>query len=120
VSRKNWNIQFETGKATFSGGAEDQLKKLLNDLVIASGTTVEIHGHTDNQGSPDANMQLSEDRAFAVKAWLEKNAPANFPEGRLKVFAHGQTNPIAPNATADGKAKNRRVEIVLGATNQNS
>jgi OOP family OmpA-OmpF porin len=120
VSRKNWNIQFETGKATFSAGAEDQLKKLLNDLVIASGTTVEIHGHTDNQGAADANMQLSEDRAFAVKAWLEKNAPANFPEGRIKVFAHGQTNPVASNATADGKAKNRRVEIVLGATNQNS
>jgi OOP family OmpA-OmpF porin len=120
VSRKNWNIQFDTGKATFSAGAEDQLKKLLNDLVIASGTTVEIHGHTDNQGAADANMQLSEDRAFAVKAWLEKAAPANFPEGRIKVFAHGQTNPIASNATTDGKAKNRRVEIVLGATNTSS
>jgi outer membrane protein OmpA-like peptidoglycan-associated protein len=120
VSRKNWNIQFDTGKATFSGGAEEQLKKLLNDLVIASGTTVEIHGHTDNQGSSDANMQLSEDRAFAVKAWLEKAAPANFPDGRIKVFAHGQTNPITSNATAEGKAKNRRVEIVLGATNTSS
>jgi OmpA-OmpF porin, OOP family len=120
VSRKNWNIQFDTGKATFSPGAEDQLKKLLNDLVIASGTTVEIHGHTDNQGSAESNKQLSEDRAFAVKAWLEKNAPANFPEGRIKIFAHGDTNPIASNATSDGKAKNRRVEIVLGATSQSS
>ena len=120
VSRKNWNIQFDTGKATFSAGAEDQLKKLLNDLVIASGTTVEIHGHTDNAGNASSNQQLSEDRAFAVKTWLEKNAPANFPEGRIKVFAHGDTNPLASNATADGKAKNRRVEIVLGATSQPS
>ena len=86
--------------------------------MIASGTTVEIHGHTDNAGSPESNMQLSEDRAFAVKAWLEKAAPANFPEGRIKVFAHGQTNPLTSNATAEGKAKNRRVEIVLGATDQ--
>jgi outer membrane protein OmpA-like peptidoglycan-associated protein len=114
VSRKNWNIQFATGMATFSGSAEDQLKQLLDDLVIASGTTVEIHGHTDNQGTPDANMKLSEDRAFAVKAWLEKASPANFPDGRIKVFAHGQMNPLTSNSTPEGNAKNRRVEIVLG------
>ena len=88
--------------------------------MIASGTTVEIHGHTDNQGNPDSNMKLSEDRAFAVKAWLEKNAPANFPEGRVKVFAHGQTNPLTSNSTPAGQAKNRRVEIVLGASNDKS
>jgi OmpA-OmpF porin, OOP family len=115
VSRKNWDIKFDTGKATFGPAAEDTLKHLLNDLVIASGTTVEIHGHTDNQGSPDANMQLSEARAFAVKTWLEKAAPANFPEGRIRIFSHGQTNPVVANSTAAGQAKNRRVEIVLGA-----
>ncbi len=120
VSRKNWNISFDSGKATFGGSAEDTLKKLLNDLVIASGTTVEIHGHTDNAGTADANMKLSEDRAFAVKAWLEKASPANFPEGRIKVFAHGQTNPVTSNSTAEGKAKNRRVEIVLGASDNKS
>ena len=59
-------------------------------------------------------MKLSEDRAFAVKSWLEKQSPTNFPEGRIKVFAHGQTEPVAPNATPEGRAKNRRVEIVLG------
>ncbi|MEO8550126.1 MAG: OmpA family protein [Kofleriaceae bacterium] len=115
VSRKNWDIKFDSGKATFGAAAEDQLKKLLNDLVIASGTTVEIHGHTDNQGNADGNMKLSEERAFAVKAWLEKAAPANFPDGRIKVFAHGQTNPLVANSTPAAQAKNRRVEIVLGA-----
>ena len=114
VSRKNWDITFDTGKATFTATAEDTLK----DLVIAGGTTVEIHGHTDNAGNPDANMKLSEDRAFAVKSWLEKASPANFPEGRIKVFSHGQTNPLTSNSTAEGKAKNRRVEIVLGATDR--
>lgn len=116
VSRKNWDIKFDSGKATFTGAAEGQLKTLLNDLVIASGTTVEIHGHTDNQGNAEANMKLSEDRAFAVQAWLEKASPANFPEGRIKVFAHGQTNPLTSNSTPGGQAKNRRVEIVLGAS----
>ena len=61
-------------------------------------------------------MKLSEERAFAVKKWLEKQSPTNFPEGRVKVFAHGQTEPVAPNTTAEGRAKNRRVEIVLGTS----
>ena len=88
--------------------------RAFNDLVVAGGTLVEIHGHTDNAGSADKNQQLSEARAFAVRSWLEQRSPANFPEGRVKVFAHGATQPLAPNATADGRAKNRRVEIVLG------
>jgi len=118
VSKKNWDIKFDTGKATFTAEAEDTLKKLLNDLVIAGGTTVEIHGHTDNAGNADSNMKLSEDRAFAVKTWLEKQSPSNFPDGRVRIFAHGQTNPVTSNSTADGKAKNRRVEIVLGSTDR--
>jgi hypothetical protein len=46
-ARKNWNIAFESGKASFTPAAEEDLKKLLNDLVIASGTTVEIHHFGD-------------------------------------------------------------------------
>ncbi len=114
VSRRQWNIEFASGKATFTPKAQAELQQLLNDLVIAGGTLVEIHGHTDNQGNPDKNMQLSEDRAFAVKTWLEQQAPANFPKGRVKVFAHGQTEPLEPNSTNEGRARNRRVEIVMG------
>ena len=116
VSRRTWDIQFATGKADFTPATMATLKQLMNDLVVASGTLVEIHGHTDNQGSADANMKLSEDRAFAVKSWLEKQAPSSFPEGRVKVVAHGQTEPVAPNTSDDGRAKNRRVVIVLGTT----
>ncbi|HKA90806.1 MAG TPA: OmpA family protein [Haliangiales bacterium] len=116
VSRKSWDIQFQTGSAQFTPQALEQLKQLLSDLVIAGGTLVEIHGHTDNQGNMDRNMKLSEDRAFAVKKWLEQQSPSNFPEGRVKVFAHGQTQPLESNSTADGRAKNRRVEIVLGTS----
>jgi outer membrane protein OmpA-like peptidoglycan-associated protein len=116
VSRRAWQITFETGSATFTPDAERELETLLRDLLIASGTVVEVHGHTDNVGSLKANMDLSEARAFAVKEWLEKQAPVNFPEGRVRVFAHGQENPVAPNATEAGRAKNRRVEIVIGTT----
>ncbi len=101
----------------FTPATAAALKQLLSDLVVASGTLVEIHGHTDNQGSADANMKLSEDRAFAVKLWLEKQAPSSFPgEGRVKVVAHGQTEPVAPNTTEEGRTKNRRVVIVLGTS----
>jgi OOP family OmpA-OmpF porin len=116
VSKRTWDIQFATGKADFTPATMATLKQLMNDLVVASGTLVEIHGHTDNQGSADANMKLSEDRAFAVKTWLEKQAPSSFPDGRVKVVAHGQTEPVAPNTSEDGRAKNRRVVIVLGTT----
>jgi outer membrane protein OmpA-like peptidoglycan-associated protein len=116
VSKRAWDIQFQTGSATFTKDTAVQLDSLQNDLVVASGTMVEIHGHTDAAGSADANMALSEQRAFAVKKWLEGRAPASFPEGRIKVVAHGQNEPVAPNGTADGRAKNRRVVIVLGTS----
>jgi len=114
VSRKSWDIEFGSGSAEFTPATAATLKALLADLVVASGTLVEIHGHTDNAGNADNNMKLSESRAFAVKTWLEKQAPTSFPEGRVKVIAHGQQEPVAPNNTAEGKAKNRRVVVVLG------
>jgi OOP family OmpA-OmpF porin len=116
VSRRSWQINFDSGRATFTSSAERDLQRLLNDLLVAGGTAVEIHGHTDNVGNPQANMNLSEERAFAVKSWLERQSPVNFPEGRIRVFSHGQENPIAPNSTEEGRAKNRRVDIVLGTT----
>jgi len=114
VSEKSWNIEFETGSANLTPAAKQVLETLFNDLVVAGGLKVEVHGHTDNVGDPAANMGLSEKRAFAIRKWLETKSPSNFPEGRVNVFAHGQTNPVAPNDTPAGRAKNRRVNIVLG------
>jgi OOP family OmpA-OmpF porin len=116
VSRKVWHINFDTGRANFSPGASRQLDMLRRDLLVASGTAVEIHGYTDNQGDPNANLRLSEDRAFAVEKWLEKAAPVNFPKGRVRIFEHGAQNPVASNSSAQGRAENRRVEIVIGTT----
>ena len=75
---------------------------------------VEIHGHTDANGTAEGNMRLSEERAFAVKRWLEQKAPNAFPEGRIRVVAHGQQEPVASNTTSEGRARNRRVVVVLG------
>jgi OmpA-OmpF porin, OOP family len=119
VSRKGWNIGFDSGRATFTPVAQRDLEQLLRDLLVASATLVEVHGHTDSQGTVQSNMALSEERSFAVKTWLEQKAPVNFPQGRIRVFAHGQENPVAPNSTAEGRAKNRRVEIVIGTASGN-
>ena len=119
VSRKSWHITFDTGRATFTADAQHDLEQMLRDLLVAGNTIVEVHGHTDSVGAPEANMSLSEERAFAVKQWLEKQSPVNFPNGRIRVAAHGQQNPVAPNSTAEGRAQNRRVEIVLAASSSN-
>lgn len=115
VSTKAWKINFATGKAVFTPEAEATLQALLDQLLVAGSLAIEVHGHTDNTGSKSVNDQLSEDRAFAVKHWLEAKAPANFPTGRVRVFAHGPSVPVASNGTEAGRAENRRVVIVLGA-----
>ena len=58
MSRKSWHINFDTGKATFTPSAQGELQALLRDLLVAGGTAVEIHGHTDNQGNMDANRSF--------------------------------------------------------------
>lgn len=117
ISKKNWDIKFNSGRASFTPSAESELNKLMRDLLVAGNTTVEIDGHTDNVGNADGNMKLSEARAFAVKKYLESKAPRQFPAGRITVAAFGQTRPLVPNDSEAGRAKNRRVEIKIKATN---
>ena len=114
VGRRNYNITFETGSAEFGPGTEQQLQELFDNLSINS-LAVEVHGHTDNVGSADGNQQLSEDRAMAVKQWLERRSASTFPQGRIRVFAHGSSQPVESNRSTEGRAANRRVEVVIGS-----
>jgi OOP family OmpA-OmpF porin len=114
VSQRAWNIEFNSGQSTFTPAAQKELNQLFDDLVVAGSLKVAVHGHTDNTGDPQKNQQLSEDRAMAVRQWLEAKSASAFPQGRIQVFAHGATEPVASNNTPAGKAQNRRVEIVLG------
>jgi outer membrane protein OmpA-like peptidoglycan-associated protein len=111
VASRTWDIKFRTGSSDFSDTSA--LEELMTVLAIAENTVVEVHGHTDNVGNPDFNRQLSEDRAAAVKTWLNNKAGKTFPSDRIKVIAHGQDNPVASNGTKAGQAQNRRVEIIL-------
>ena len=85
--------------------------------IAVSGLAVQVNGHTDNVGSTTANLQLSRKRAEAVRAWLQANAESGFPEGRIRIRAFGDAQPLADNGSAEGRAKNRRVEIALIRTN---
>jgi outer membrane protein OmpA-like peptidoglycan-associated protein len=73
---------------------------------------VEIQGHTDNQGSPEVNQQLSQMRADAVRAWLVN---AGVESGRLAAKGYGDTHPLVPNLTERHRARNRRVQFMIKA-----
>src|SRR5260370_1330486 len=115
VSKRNWNIEFDTGKATFTAEGERNMYQIKDDLAIAGALFITVNGYTDSVGSRSANLDLSSRRAMAVKEWLQRKAPTTFPENRFRVHAFGDDNPVASNATAEGRAKNRRVEIILSA-----
>jgi OOP family OmpA-OmpF porin len=117
VSRTTLYIQFDTGRATLKPEGKQQLRELADNLSIASGLLVIVHGYTDNTGNPQANVELSKARAEAVKQYLMDLAPSTFPATRFRVAGHGEEDPIAENTTESGRAKNRRVKIVLGNPN---
>lgn len=114
VGKRKYQIQFATGSAKIANGQETVLENLKDELAVASALKVVIHGHTDNTGTAQGNITLSQARANAVKNWLEVTYPEVFPEGRVNAIGHGQNTPVADNSTEDGRAKNRRVEIVTG------
>jgi outer membrane protein OmpA-like peptidoglycan-associated protein len=110
-AKKAVSIEFDTGRATLTSRGIKQLNEVIDNLAV-SGLVVEVRGHTDSVGSAEANQQLSKARAEAVKRYIATNASSTFPENRLRTKGYGDSDPIADNKTADGRAQNRRVEIV--------
>ena len=104
------SIRFESGKSTIQGISFGLLDRLSFALKRCPTATVEIAGHTDSDGSDDANQALSENRANAVRSHLVGNG---IFVGRLRAVGYGETKPIADNATDEGKARNRRIEFTV-------
>ena len=87
---------------------------MLRSLTTTGNSRLEIHGYTDNVGNPDSNKVLSENRANAVKNYLQSQAIGNFPNDRFTtVVGHGQEDALVTNDTAAHRAMNRRVRIVI-------
>ena len=102
-------IEFETSKSAILPSSTPVLEEVLSVLKKAPQLSVSINGHTDNSGDPAANRVLSQQRAQAVVDWLAKSGVA---ANRMKAAGFGPDKPIATNATPEGRAQNRRVEII--------
>jgi OOP family OmpA-OmpF porin len=102
-------INFETGKSDIKAESQPIIDQIAEMLKSNSALKISIEGHTDNVGSAATNKTLSENRATAVKnALIAKGTD----KSRLSSKGLGQDKPVADNGTEEGKAKNRRVEIV--------
>ena len=104
------NIFFDTDKSTLLQQSYHELQFLISVLESHPKMKIEISGHTDSQGSDLHNQQLSENRAKEVVAYLVENG---IDEKRLKFKGYGKNQPIATNATEEGRKKNRRVAFKI-------
>jgi outer membrane protein OmpA-like peptidoglycan-associated protein len=104
------DILFDVGEATLKREAQLPLAKLAGILLIMQDLNLRIEGHTDSTGSPSFNQRLSESRADSVFDFL---VTQGIRSSRIETAGYGMERPIADNATAEGRSKNRRVEIII-------
>ncbi len=104
------DVTFETNSASLNSNFFEVLDSVALVLNEYKSTLVTVAGYTDSTGSADYNQKLSERRATTVALYLQSKGVA---QQRLAAIGHGETHPVASNATAEGRAKNRRVEITL-------
>ncbi|MBN1948148.1 MAG: OmpA family protein, partial [Candidatus Cloacimonetes bacterium] len=101
-------VNFDTGSANLTAEARGILDKVVTALQDYPEVELEIQGHTDDRGSKEFNITLSENRAQSVRTYLvSKGITAE----RLKAKGYGPDKPIADNNTAEGRAMNRRIEF---------
>jgi len=103
-------VQFATGTSELNGSAREALARFSGVVASYPGLRFNVEGHTDNTGSPTANTELSLRRAIAVRDYLIGQGVA---ASTIDVAGLGSSRPEADNTTAQGRAKNRRVEIVV-------
>lgn len=104
------NIFFESGRAELKPISYVELNKAAELLENNGSMVIEVGGHTDNLGSEDSNLRLSQARANAVVEYLKL---AGIEETRLQAKGYGESTPIADNATNEGRKTNRRTEFVI-------
>ncbi len=104
------NVLFRSGESTLLPTANARLDRLADALLAADRPNLVIEGHTDSQGSSSYNQGLSERRADAVRNYLVRRG---YPSEHIRTVGMGQGSPIADNASPEGRANNRRVEIII-------
>jgi outer membrane protein OmpA-like peptidoglycan-associated protein len=104
------NIVFASGQYKLRGDSLPKLNRVAVALKDMGGKTFIVEGHTDSTGSNAANDALSKKRAASVREYLIRQG---IPGDEIKAVGYGEKRPIAPNDTPEGRAKNRRVEIIV-------
>jgi len=102
-------INFDSGKSTIKKESMPIVEQIIEMMNQAKDIKLSIEGHTDSDGSNESNLKLSEARAKAVVDAIVKKG---IEKSRLSSAGFGEEKPIAPNDTEEGKAKNRRVELI--------
>jgi outer membrane protein OmpA-like peptidoglycan-associated protein len=102
-------INFDTGKSTIKPESKPIIEQIVQMMKANPELNISVEGHTDNVGAPKSNKALSDDRAKAVVLAI---VAQGIGTKRLSALGHGQDKPIADNKTEEGRAKNRRVELV--------
>jgi len=102
------NVLFDTGLSTLKPSSYRALNDLAEVMKLKPTLVIEIAGHTDNTGTSEINLKLSQDRADAVRNYLLKKGISS---DRVTAKGYGDTEPVADNSTDEGKQKNRRTEV---------
>ena len=101
---------FKFGTTQLSANGKEKLKDVTKEIQKYPEADILIEGHTDNIGSDEVNQKISEERASAIATTLKKDYGV---KNDIYVIGRGKTEPIASNDTSAGRAKNRRVEIII-------
>lgn len=102
------DTSFDTGSSTLRPAAMQRLDRIVADAAGVTLPVVHIDGYTDSRGSDALNLRLSRERAARVSAYLQDHG---LRARKFVVSGHGKADPVADNASAEGRAQNRRVEI---------
>ena len=108
----NSGILFPLNGIQLSDASRKELKEFAQKMSDLQDTDITIYGHTDNTGTAEVNERISRQRAEAVQSYLQSCGIAS---GRLSSQGLSYTDPVADNATAEGRAQNRRAEIYISA-----
>ncbi|MCX7063695.1 MAG: OmpA family protein [Proteobacteria bacterium] len=104
-------LSFGSGSATIKADESALLSEVMRTIEIFGDALITVEGHTDSFGGDELNLELSQRRADAVRAYLLANM--NLAAYRISALGYGETRPIANNETAEGRARNRRIDLVI-------
>jgi outer membrane protein OmpA-like peptidoglycan-associated protein len=106
-----YGISFGVGSAALKAGQDALVNKIAQAMSLFPGSGFRVEGHTDDTGSRDANLRLSRRRAETVARLLEQKT--GVAEGAIRTEGFGPDKPVAPNSSPEGRALNRRIDVVI-------